>query len=115
MRQRGLPENLPGISAPEKTLGEQLKILRQLIPFIWPKGEVALKVRVCIALTLMCAAKLFNILVPYFYKKTVDQLSSHAAAVTLVPVALIVCYGMTRAAVYLLRTLPSSNMSKKSS
>jgi ATP-binding cassette subfamily B protein len=96
MKGRGFPESVPGVSAPEKTLREQLKVMRRLVPLIWPKGKTALKIRVCIAFGLMLAAKLFNILVPYFYKRAVDHLSDHAGVIMLVPVALIVFYGTAR-------------------
>ncbi|HVJ54124.1 MAG TPA: ABC transporter ATP-binding protein/permease [Aliidongia sp.] len=66
------------------------------MPLLWPRGRPKLKLRVAAALALVVTAKLVNITLPMLYKQAVDILSGHAGAVTIVPVALIVAYGLAR-------------------
>lgn len=85
----------------DKDLGKQRRqdwrILRKLVPNIWPKGDTGTKVRVVTALTLLVGAKvrpsafavrtwaaaltrrerqLMNVQVPFYFKQIVDTLSS---------------------------------------
>jgi ATP-binding cassette, subfamily B, heavy metal transporter len=73
-----------------------LQTIRSLIPYLWPTGEIGLRVRVILALLLMIAAKGINVVVPVFFKHAVDALSVGASAVLVVPIGLLVAYGMTR-------------------
>ncbi|MCR0982896.1 ABCB family ABC transporter ATP-binding protein/permease [Roseomonas populi] len=79
--------------------------LKSLAPYLWPKGETGLRVRVVAALALLLAAKVANILVPMAYARAVDALTPHvgqgaatAGAIMAVPVALVVGYGLLRIA-----------------
>jgi ABC-type multidrug transport system fused ATPase/permease subunit len=79
--------------------------LGSLAPYLWPKGETGLRVRVVIALLFLLAAKIANVLVPIAYARAVDALTPHlgngagtAAAVLTVPVAMVVGYGLLRVA-----------------
>ncbi|WP_338666106.1 ABC transporter ATP-binding protein/permease [Pararoseomonas sp. SCSIO 73927] len=83
--------------------------LKSLAPYLWPKGETGLRARVVVALVLLLAAKVANILVPMAYARAVDALTPHvgagaaagavtAGAVMAVPVALVVGYGLLRIA-----------------
>ncbi|HLI12352.1 MAG TPA: ABC transporter ATP-binding protein/permease [Alphaproteobacteria bacterium] len=70
-----------------------------LLPYLWPKGEPALRLRVAIALLFLLGAKLCNVYVPILYKRAVDALGPHVAggaAVLAVPVGLIFAYGGAR-------------------
>ncbi len=73
---------------------DQARVVFRLMPLLWPRGEIALKLRVVAALSLIVAAKLINVGVPLIYKHAVDALS--ASPVVIVPVALIVAYGLAR-------------------
>jgi len=53
-------------------------------------------VRVVIAMVLLAAAKGFNVYVPFFYKAAVDALSADVAGIIVVPVMIIVGYGLAR-------------------
>jgi ABC-type transport system involved in Fe-S cluster assembly fused permease/ATPase subunit len=75
---------------------DQARVIRRLLPLLWPRGEPALKLRVIVAVFLIIAAKLVNIAVPMFYKRAVDALTAHAGAVVIVPAALIIAYGLAR-------------------
>ncbi|MBC8337284.1 MAG: ABC transporter ATP-binding protein/permease [Rhodospirillales bacterium] len=73
-----------------------LKTIRTLLPYLWPEGEAGLRVRVVFALMLLTLAKVTNVVVPIFYKYSVDALSGDTVKVLAVPVALLVAYGLTR-------------------
>lgn len=76
-----------------------LRAIRQLLPYLWPKGEPELRVRVVLALACLLAAKVATVYVPILYKRAVDVLAPEDGAVAIiVPVALIVGYGVVRVA-----------------
>jgi len=71
-------------------------VIKSLLPYLWPKGEWELRARVVTALVLLFAAKLTTSYLPILYKHAVDALSLKNPAILIVPVALIVAYGLTR-------------------
>jgi len=75
-----------------------LSTIVTLLPYLWPPGEIGLRVRVVAAMVCLVAAKGINVTMPYFYKQAVDALtpSSAAAVAIAVPVALVVAYGVAR-------------------
>ena len=73
-----------------------LRTLRTLLPYLWPEGEAALRLRVVAAMVLLTLAKITNVVVPIFYKHAVDALSTDTALILAVPVALLVAYGLAR-------------------
>ncbi len=73
------------------------EILARLLPYLW-----AYKWRVALALAFMVAAKLANVGVPLVLKELVDAMappSGQAAMVLVVPLALLLGYGLLRFAV----------------
>ena len=75
---------------------DQLRVLRRVLPLMWPEGEPGLKLRVVAAFALIVAAKLVNVTLPLVYKWVIDALTTRPRAVLVVPVALIVGYGLVR-------------------
>ena len=73
---------------------ESAVIARRLLALLWPRGEPMLKLRVGLAVLLIAASKLINIVAPLIYKQTIDALSG--SALVMVPVALIVAYGVAQ-------------------
>jgi ATP-binding cassette subfamily B protein len=78
-----------------------LAALGSLGPYLWPKGDGALKLRVVAALVLVVLAKLFSVSVPFVLKMIVDALSKGtpaptAKALIAAPIALILIYGLVR-------------------
>ncbi|MCF8532115.1 MAG: ABC transporter ATP-binding protein/permease [Reyranella sp.] len=63
---------------------------------LWPKGEPGLRVRVVVAMVLLVLAKVTNVYVPILYKNAVDALGEPAAQAVVVPIALILAYGVAR-------------------
>lgn len=53
----------------------ELKILKNLFQYIWPKGNSKVRIRVLFALLLLIGAKLLNVQVPFFFKQTVDSMN----------------------------------------
>ncbi len=73
--------------------------IRTLLPYLWPKGEAELRVRVVLALLCLLAAKIATVYVPILYKRAVDAITPGGTdAVIVVPVAVIVAYGLVRVA-----------------
>ncbi|HJU86078.1 MAG TPA: ABC transporter ATP-binding protein/permease [Gemmatimonadota bacterium] len=73
--------------------------MRTLLPYLWPKGEPGLRLRVVLSLACLLVAKLATVYVPILYKRAVDALTpAGPEAVLVVPMALIVAYGLVRVA-----------------
>src|ERR1700712_917946 len=68
-----------------------------LLPYLWPKNEPALRVRLILATIAMLLAKVATVYVPILYSHAVDQLAGKAGPL-MVPAALIVAYGLVRIA-----------------
>ena len=94
MSPRGrMPPPLAG--GPKGTLVDGLHALRGLIPYLWPRYSLELRLRVVAALALLAGAKFVNISVPFLYKHAVDTLGGKYG-LAVVPVMVIVSYGMAR-------------------
>ena len=72
--------------------------LVSLAPWLWPKGELELRVRVVLAVVLLVCAKAANVLVPLAYARAVDALTPKGAEMVALPIALVVGYGLLRMA-----------------
>jgi ATP-binding cassette subfamily B protein len=70
---------------------------RRLLALLWPPGESGVKARVAGAMALILAGKAINVAGPWLYKQIIDALSAPAAA-AVVPVALILAYGLAHVA-----------------
>ncbi|MEQ8708155.1 MAG: ABC transporter ATP-binding protein/permease [Rhodospirillales bacterium] len=88
----------PRPESSEKRPRNDLQTIRTLLPYLWPKDSVELRLRVIVALSLLAIAKVANVYTPMLYKEAVDQLSpvTGAATIVAVPVMLIIGYGIAR-------------------
>ena len=89
-----LPEGEAGTSAQASKPRSDWATLRRLLPYLWHY-----RLRVGVALAFLVAAKLANVGVPVLLKKLVDALSispGSAQALLVVPVGLLVAYGLLR-------------------
>ena len=91
------------MTEPDRTLagrkkdpGFEWSALRSLAPFLWPDGNIELRVRVVVALTLLAMAKIATVYVPVLYKEAVDILDGAAGAVVALPLGLLFAYGIIR-------------------
>ncbi len=82
------PDSPPPIS--------DLGVLRSLGPYLWPKGEWEMRIRVVIAIAFLVLAKLANVIVPIFYKQAIDALNPTDNLVLAVPLGIILAYGLAR-------------------
>lgn len=53
----------------------EIKILKTLFKYIWPKDNMAVKIRVIVSFSLLLLAKVLNIEVPFFFKKIIDDMN----------------------------------------
>jgi ATP-binding cassette subfamily B protein len=68
-----------------------------LLPYLWPKHETGLRVRLILATLCMLLAKIATVYVPLLYGHIIDRLGHSAGALT-IPAALIIGYALVRIA-----------------
>jgi ABC-type transport system involved in Fe-S cluster assembly fused permease/ATPase subunit len=68
-----------------------------LLPYLWPKGETGVRVRVVLATCCLVLAKIATVYVPLVYSRAVDALAPGQAMVV-IPIGLIGAYGLLRIA-----------------
>lgn len=73
-----------------------LATLRTLFPYLWPAGKPGLKARVVGAVLCLFVAKGATVYVPLLYKSAIDQLGHGAPGAIVVPLGLILAYGLAR-------------------
>jgi len=89
--------NIPRESRADKDRSgrSHLGTLRTLLPYLWP-ANLELRARVVIAIILLIGAKLTNVYVPILYKQAVDIFGESGAIAIVVPIGLLVSYGLLR-------------------
>ncbi|XP_065584839.1 iron-sulfur clusters transporter ABCB7, mitochondrial-like isoform X2 [Artemia franciscana] len=70
----GARDNL-GIKEVEEVTGKDM--IKAMLTYIWPKGQMDIKARVVMALSLLVAAKGTNVLIPFVFKYSIDYLNAH--------------------------------------
>ncbi|NNE84163.1 MAG: ABC transporter ATP-binding protein/permease [Alphaproteobacteria bacterium] len=77
--------------------GQERRALRALLPYLWPRGQWEMKIRVLIAVVLLVAAKVATVAVPAVFGKAVDILDQPAGTTAIaVPLSLLIGYGLLR-------------------
>ncbi|HHS93890.1 MAG TPA: ABC transporter ATP-binding protein/permease, partial [Rhodobacterales bacterium] len=102
MRQRGGGRTTVSeamVSGSQK--GQAMRTIKRTVPYLWPKGETEMKIRVVIALSLLLLAKIVAVATPLFYKAAVDKLTgegdvSAAWILGAGAIGLTIAYGMAR-------------------
>jgi ATP-binding cassette subfamily B protein len=88
------------VPPPARADPEGWRVIRRMLPYLWPRGEAWAKRRVVAALMLLVIAKLISVVTPFFYKAAVDALAGPtpdaATMLGLGAVGLTVAYGMAR-------------------
>ncbi|HVY64188.1 MAG TPA: ABC transporter ATP-binding protein/permease [Gammaproteobacteria bacterium] len=72
--------------------------LRDLAPHLWPAGNLAVRGRVLLALVLLAGAKLATVYVPLLFKRLVDLFATPHDTPIVLPISLVVGYGLLRIA-----------------
>ncbi len=78
-------------------IDNQLRTLREMLPYLWPAGEAGLRRRVVLAMALLAAAKATTVTVPIILRDAVDALSLPAGEIVLtLALGLLIAYGAAR-------------------
>ncbi|CUH51973.1 ABCB family ABC transporter ATP-binding protein/permease [Shimia marina] len=73
------------------------KIIRSVLPYLWPSDAPGLRLRVVVALMALVAAKVVAVFTPIFYKGAVDALAGEGVPIlALGAVGLTLAYGCNR-------------------
>src|SRR5947199_2916538 len=88
--------SISGLPEPDERLGEGLRALKGLGPYLWPRDSLELRARIVLALLLLIAGKLVNIAIPLFYKHAVDALTVPDPGAIAVPLAILFACGAAR-------------------
>ena len=70
--------------------------LASLLPYLWPRGAFEIRLRVVAALSLLTLAKIATVYIPVLYKEAVDILGADGEALAVVPIGVILGYGVAR-------------------
>jgi ATP-binding cassette subfamily B protein len=70
------------------------QVIKTLLPFLWPRGDTDIKLRIVTALICIALAKVATVLMPIYLQRSVDALSVDETVT--IPVGLIVAYGLVR-------------------
>jgi ABC-type transport system involved in Fe-S cluster assembly fused permease/ATPase subunit len=78
--------------------GSHWLTLKDIMPLLWPEGRMDLKIRVVLAIVALVLAKIVTVLTPFAYKYAVDALTlkNGVPALVVVPVFMILAYGLGR-------------------
>ncbi|SOH93495.1 ATP-binding cassette, subfamily B [Monaibacterium marinum] len=77
-------------------------VLTKVIPYLWPKNQPQLKVRVVISMIMLVLAKVITLATPLFFSGAVDALTPEDASqsvgflLAMGPVALVIGFGLAR-------------------
>jgi ABC-type transport system involved in Fe-S cluster assembly fused permease/ATPase subunit len=98
MRRSSHPPAPADLPAALRVQRSTLQTIVSLLPYLWPVGNPGARARVVVALVFMLLSKVATVYVPVIYGRIVDALAPKdaAAAAFIVPVALIVAYGLIR-------------------
>ena len=73
-----------------------LKTLKHLWRFLWPKDDATLRHRVVISSALLIFSKIISVLIPIFYKKAIDVLTHPSDLWYYTPLFMVLGYGIVR-------------------
>ena len=93
------------------------KTIQLLFPFLWPKNHKGLKIRIVLAIIFLLLSKITNLISPPILGSVVDSLTDLTEGMhelTIIPIALIIAYGLSRIATKLFGELRNAIFSKVS-
>ena len=91
------------------------RTIRLLVPFLWPKNKKSIKIRVSLAVLCLLFAKVANVGTPPILGYAVDSLTELSQGINiymLIPLALIISYGIARVAALAFGELRNAIFSK---
>jgi len=86
----------PQLSASLQVQRSSIQTVLSLLPYLWPIGNTAARLRVLAAFVCLVLAKVATVGVPLIYARIIDHLSPVQGSILAVPVALVVAYGLVR-------------------
>ena len=89
---RGMGRMKPDV--PDTSRPYDLKALRLMLPFVWPESDRGLRVRLVLAMCMLGAIAALNTLAPVLFAKAVDGLASGVNLAIVLPLGLILSYGL---------------------
>lgn len=89
------PDSVENTAKPASNKSE-LEVLRTLLPYLWPKNQPEMRVRVVAAMVCLVLAKVATVYIPIFYKDAVDELTETDNLALVLPLGAILAYGMAR-------------------
>jgi ABC-type transport system involved in Fe-S cluster assembly fused permease/ATPase subunit len=69
--------------------------IRTLLPYLWQRS-FEMRGRVVLAMVLLVLAKVANVYVPILYKQAIDVLGADQVTLIVVPIAILIAYGILR-------------------
>lgn len=75
---------------------ESWATLRRFLPYLWPRDNPGLRMRIVVAMALVLAAKAVTLALPFAYKGAVDAMSGTASDAANVAMALVAAYALGR-------------------
>ena len=75
-----------------------IQTVLSLLPYLWPAGNPIARLRVAGAVVFLLLAKGTSVVVPVIYGRIVDALAPAGGGLLVLPVALVVAYGLVRVA-----------------
>jgi len=91
------------------------RTINLLVPFLWPQDKKSIKIRVSLAILFLLLAKAANVVTPPILGHAVDSLTELSQGINiymLIPLALIVSYGIARVAALAFGELRNAIFSK---
>ena len=93
-----------GIRGRQHTDGSaEWRVVRDVIPYLWPEGETTAKLRVIAAMGFLVLAKIATVITPFFFKYAVDAITPardgsgiSQEAFIVAPAALVIAYCVAR-------------------
>ena len=73
-----------------------LNTIRSLLPYLWPVGELGMRIRVVVAMSCLALAKVATVYTPILYKEAVDLIGEGTGFAITALVGIIVGYGVVR-------------------
>jgi ATP-binding cassette subfamily B protein len=83
-------------ATPRPDVKGDLNTIRTLLPYLWPKGETNMRVRVVVALGCLALAKVATVYTPILYKQAIDLIGEGPGFAITSLVWIIVAYGLVR-------------------
>ncbi|MBO9576740.1 MAG: ABC transporter ATP-binding protein/permease [Sphingobium sp.] len=82
--------------SPDQKLDSGWATLRRFLPYLWPKDEPALRMRIVVALALVLLGKAIVLVMPFAYKAVIDNMGPAMQAQAGVAIAMVWAYAASR-------------------